>query len=116
MSVSFDNKKALKEGIDCLYSIKVEYNCEWPVEIIIDRQTILRKYNRVFRLLVHIKYAKYLMEKRDYHIKQPNLLRKTSSYTYAKNFRQQIEDMGAKDSLLLQRQIMLGKLLHLLCR
>ena len=103
MTVSFDDKRNIKDGIDCLTSIRVEYNCEWPIEIIVDRMTIQKKYNRVFRLLVHVKYAKYLMEKRDYHMKQPNLLRKTSSYTFSQKYRQEIEEMGVKDQLLLQR-------------
>jgi hypothetical protein len=83
MTVSFDDKRNIKNGIDCLTNIRVEYNCEWPIEIIVDRLTISKKYNKIFRLLVRVKYAKYLMEKRDYHMKQPNLLRKTSSYSYA---------------------------------
>lgn len=80
---------------DFLSSIRISYNCEWPVEIIIDNGTILRRYNRVFRLLMHVKYARFLMEKRDYHLREINLLRMTSSYTFAKaNYSSEIEEMG----------------------
>lgn len=41
------------------------------------------------------------MEKRDYHIKEPNLLRKTSSYTFAKNYKNEIDEMGVRDRLML---------------
>lgn len=95
-----------------LQGILIGYDCEWPIEIVVDKQTIQKNYNKVFRLLVKIKYAKYLMEKRDYHIKQPNLLKKTNSYTYArKNYQQEIDEMGARDRLLLEHQIMLGQLI-----
>lgn len=106
MNVTFEDSRkiptAQRNSSDCLYNIKVDYNCEWPIEIVIDKLTISRKYNRVFKLLVQIKYAKFIMEKRDYHIKEPNLLRKTSSYTYAKNYRDEIDNMGVRDQLLLQ--------------
>ena len=52
------------------------------------------------------------MEKRDYHIREPNLLRKTSSYTYAKKYKDEIDNMGVRDRLMLQNQIMLGQLMH----
>ena len=77
------------------------YNCEWPVEVVIDKLTIMNKYNRILKLLVRIKFAKYLMQKRDYHIREPNLLKTTKHYTYAKNYEQEIEDMGARERLAL---------------
>lgn len=56
MNVNFEETRKAPAGeraaADCLYSIKVDYNCEWPVEIVIDKLTIARKYNRVFKLLV----------------------------------------------------------------
>lgn len=119
MNISFEDGTSLRSrgrlnltSMDYLQSIRLEYHCEWPIEILIDEQTVQRKYNRVFKLLVRIKYAKYLMEKRDYHLREPNLLRRTSSYTYAKNFAAELEDMGARERLLLQNQVMLGQLMH----
>lgn len=97
---------------DFLQSIKVVYNCEWPVEVVIDKLTIVHKYNRIFKLLIHIKFAKYLMQKRDYHIREPNLLKTTKHYTYAKNYSQEIEEMGARERLTLQNKVMLGQLMH----
>ena len=106
MNVNFDNSRkgkiVHKTATDCLDSINIHYNCEWPIEIIIDKLTISRQYNRIFQLLVQIKYAKFIMEKRDYHIKEPNLLRKTSSYTYATNYKSEIDEMGVRDRLMLQ--------------
>lgn len=56
MNVNFEETRRAPAGeraaADCLYNIKVDYNCEWPVEIVIDKLTIARKYNRVFKLLV----------------------------------------------------------------
>jgi hypothetical protein len=116
MNISFESSTAPQGGgkvlgrsaADSLQSIRVAYNCEWPVEIVIDKQTILRNYNRVFKLLVRVKYAKYLMEKKDYHLKEPNLLKTTSSYTYSKNYRKKIEEMGALERVILENKIMLG--------
>lgn len=112
MNVQFDDssqpriiKKSSKEY---LQSLKVGYDCDWPIEIVIDRLTVQKKYNKVFKLLVHIKYAKYLMEKKDYHIREPNLLKTTSSYTYAKNYENMIDEMGARERVALENKIMLG--------
>jgi len=119
MNVQFEDGQNMRSrarlnqsSLEYLQSIRVAYNCEWPVEIIIDKQTVHRKYNRIFKLLVHIKYAKYLMQKRDFHFKQPNLLRKSKSYSYSKNYEREIEEMGARERLHLQNQLMLGQLVH----
>lgn len=61
---------------------------------------------------MHIKYAKYLMEKKDYHIREPNLLKTTSSYKYAKNYENMIDEMGARERVALENKIMLGQLMH----
>jgi hypothetical protein len=116
MNISFEasngpqgvGKVIVRSAADCLQSIRVSYNCEWPVEIVIDKQTILRNYNRVFKLLVRVKYAKYLMEKKDYHVREPNLLKTTSSYTYSKNYQKKIEEMGALERVVLENKILLG--------
>jgi ribosomal protein S17 len=79
MNVTFERSQG-----QLLQGIMISYDCEWPIEIVVDKQTIYKGYNKVFRLLVKIKYAKYLMEKREYHIKHPNLLKKTNSYSYAR--------------------------------
>jgi hypothetical protein len=49
----------------------------------------------VFKLLLQVKYARFLLEKRDFHIRRINLLRKTSSNSYAARFKDEIEDLGA---------------------
>jgi hypothetical protein len=56
MWISFDetlmpNKKQLEKSnvSECLKSLKLNYLCEWPVEIVIDRNTIERKYNKIFK-------------------------------------------------------------------
>ena len=98
----------MRSAADCLQSIRVSYNCEWPVEIVIDKQTILRNYNRVFKLLTRVRFAKYLMEKKDFHIKMPNLLKTTSSYTYSKNYKKKIDEMSALERVTLENKIMLG--------
>ena len=78
-----------------------------------DKHTITKRYDRIFKLLIYIKYAKYLIEKRDFHMTSPNLLRKTKSYSdYKEKYEYKIEEMGARERLLHQNQIMLGKLIH----
>jgi hypothetical protein len=91
--------------------LKIEYNCEWPLEIVLDKLTIGKKYNSVFKLLLQVKYAKFIMEKRDYHIKKPNLLRFSTCYSFGHKYQEQMEELGARDRLLLENQLMLGRLL-----
>jgi hypothetical protein len=45
-------KRVVRSSADILRTLKIEYACEWPLEIVIDKQTIIRKYNLVFKLLV----------------------------------------------------------------
>lgn len=53
------------------------------------------------------------MQKRDFHFKQPNLLKKNvRCYSMAKNYQNEIDDMGARERLYLQNQMMLGQLMH----
>ena len=66
----------------------------------------------VFRLLIQIKYAKFIMEKRDYHIKKPNLLRFSNAYSFGKQYLEQMEDMGVREQLLIENQVMLGRLIQ----
>jgi hypothetical protein len=79
----------------------------------LDKHTITKRYDRIFKLLIYIKFAKYQIEKRDFHMKHPNLLRKTKSYIdYKEKYEQKIEDMGARERLFNQNQVMLGVLIH----
>lgn len=48
------------------------------------------------------------MEKKDFHIKMPNLLKTTSSYTYSKNYKKKIDEMSALERVTLENKIMLG--------
>ncbi len=53
--VSLDNNGGLKKKMnnyEYLQNLKVEYDCKWPVEIVLDKDTIVSKYNRVFKLLL----------------------------------------------------------------
>lgn len=87
MSVTKEEKVArqyLKSSTDVLKLIKIQYASEWPLEIVIDKSTIIKKYNIILRLLLQVKYAKYVMEKRDYHLKRPNLLRYSHSYSFGR--------------------------------
>ena len=89
-------KKTTAKSTDILRMLKIEYSCEWPLEIIIDKQNVIKKYNIILKLLLQIKYAKFIMEKRDYHIKKPNLLRNSSSYSFGRKKQIEMEDMGAR--------------------
>lgn len=92
-------KRYMKSSTDVLRLLKIEYASEWPLEIVIDSQTIMKKYNLVFRLLLQIKYAKFVMEKRDYHLKKPNLLRYSSSYSKGRAMQQKLDDISARERL-----------------
>jgi Gamma tubulin complex component C-terminal len=75
------SKSLMEQTMKSLENIRIAYDCDWPIEIILDKHTITKRYNRIFKLLIHIKYAKYQIEKRDFHMTHPNLLRKTKSYS-----------------------------------
>ena len=45
-------KKYMKSSTDVLRLLKIEYSSEWPLEIVIDKQTIIKKYNIILRLLL----------------------------------------------------------------
>ena len=52
------------------------------------------------------------MEKKDFHIKMPNLLKTTSSYTFSKIYKKKIDEMSALQRVILENKVMLGQLLH----
>lgn len=62
--------------------------------------------------MTRVRYAKYLMEKKDFHIKMPNLLKTTSSYTFSKIYKKKIDEMSALQRVILENKVMLGQLLH----
>lgn len=62
--------------------------------------------------MTRVRYAKYLMEKKDFHIKMPNLLKTTSSYTLSKIYKKKIDEMSALQRVILENKVMLGQLLH----
>ena len=80
---------------------------------VVDKETIDRKYNRVLRLLLQVKYARHVLEKRDYHVREPNLLRRSTCYSQNKGerWRQQKDEMGVRETILLENQLLLGNLL-----
>jgi hypothetical protein len=84
------------------------------VVFVVDKETIDRKYNRVLRLLLQVKYARHVLEKRDYHVREPNLLRRSTCYSQNKGerWRQQKDEMGVRETILLENQLLLGNLLH----
>ena len=62
--VSLENNGIFKKKMnnyEYLQNLKVEYDSKWPVEIVLDRDTIVSKYNRVFKLLLQVKFAKFIM-------------------------------------------------------
>ena len=53
------------------------------------------------------------MQKRDFHLTEPNLLRKsTKTYSYAKVYQNEIDEMGAREQLVHENKILLGALIH----
>jgi hypothetical protein len=52
------------------------------------------------------------MEKRDYHIKRPNLLRYSHSYSFGRAFQAKMDDMGARERLGIENELMLGRLVQ----
>lgn len=115
MSVTKEEKVArqfLKSSTDVLKLIKIQYTSEWPLEIVIDKSTIIKKYNIILRLLLQVKYAKYVMEKRDYHLKRPNLLRYSHSYSFGRKKQEEVEEMGARERLMIENELMLGRLVQ----
>jgi len=50
--VSLDKSKEALRKADALRLLKLTYTCEWPLEIVIDKSTISKKYNQVFKLLL----------------------------------------------------------------
>ena len=103
---------APRQAGDALKNIILDYTCEWPLEIIIDKQESVKKYNKIFSLLATIKYARFIMEKRDFHIKKPNLLRNSTSYSAGKKVQSQLDDMGVEERLLIENELMLGQLIQ----
>lgn len=105
-------KRFMKSSTDLLRLLKIEYSSEWPLEIVIDQQTIVKKYNIILRLLLQIKFAKFVMEKRDYHLKKPNLLRYSHSYSAGKLMQQKLDDISARERLRIDNELMLGRLIQ----
>ena len=48
-------------SLSALDHVSIFYQSEWPLEIILDHDTILTHYNSVFRFLLKIKRANYVL-------------------------------------------------------
>jgi len=54
------------DTLSALDHVNIEFLCEWPLEIILDHDTILNKYNAVLKFLMKIKRVNYVLGLRDY--------------------------------------------------
>ena len=61
-----------------------------------------------------MKYARHVLEKRDYHLREPNLLRRTTAYEMGRSpkWNADKEELGVRETIILEKQQALGRLLH----
>ena len=59
--------------LNALDHIGIAFNSEWPLEIVLDQDMIMNKYNLVFRFLMKIKRVSYVLQLRDYWLSGKDL-------------------------------------------
>jgi hypothetical protein len=72
MQVTFGKDVSKVQGqsaIDTLAAldhVSIAFQSEWPLEIILDEDAILQRYNPILRFLMKLKRVNYLLSLRDY--------------------------------------------------
>ena len=52
--------------MSALDHVSITFQSEWPLEIILDEETILGKYNAILSFLMKIKRVNYVLTQRDF--------------------------------------------------
>jgi hypothetical protein len=54
------------QHLSALDHVSITFQSEWPLEIILDEETILGKYNSILSFLMKIKRVNYVLTQRDF--------------------------------------------------
>ena len=73
-------KKYAVNKLNALDYVHIHFQSEWPLEIIMDKDTI-KKYNQVLSFLMKIKRVNYLLSLRDYWLKPCLSVKKAGDIT-----------------------------------